>query len=305
MLRPRRPARRRRSEPAWPSSRRTARRSSRTARSCPRRCSTCPRHGWVNLHFSVLPGVARRGTGAGRDPGRRRHDRRDDVHDRRGARRRAGARRADRADPAPRHRGDLLDRLAVAGAELLVQTLDGIEAGLVVGRPQPADGVSFAPKVRGRGRPGRLARARHARRPTGALGDPEPGAWTTLRGARLGIGPVVPRPDLDPPPPGALAVSPLARDGRDRDPSGGARHRAAGRQARHAGRRLGARGATRRPRCSADDHATVAPAAAPAPPRHPPRPGRRRPGSPGRVRPASRGRHPRRVRESRPPGDPA
>ena len=43
--------------------------------------------------------------------------------------------------------GDLLDRLAVAGAELLVATLDGIEDGTVLAVPQPADGISFAPKL--------------------------------------------------------------------------------------------------------------------------------------------------------------
>ena len=41
-----------------------------------------PKHGWVNLHFSLLPGVARRGAGAARHPARRRHDRRDHVPDR-------------------------------------------------------------------------------------------------------------------------------------------------------------------------------------------------------------------------------
>jgi methionyl-tRNA formyltransferase len=43
--------------------------------------------------------------------------------------------------------GDLLDRLSVAGAELLVRTLDAIEDGTARAVPQPADGVSFAPKL--------------------------------------------------------------------------------------------------------------------------------------------------------------
>ncbi len=43
--------------------------------------------------------------------------------------------------------GDLLGRLAVSGAELLVRTLDAIEDGTVRAVPQPADGVSFAPKL--------------------------------------------------------------------------------------------------------------------------------------------------------------
>jgi methionyl-tRNA formyltransferase len=43
--------------------------------------------------------------------------------------------------------GDLLERLAVGGAELLVRTLDAIEDGTARAVPQPADGVSFAPKL--------------------------------------------------------------------------------------------------------------------------------------------------------------
>src|SRR3712207_6912372 len=43
--------------------------------------------------------------------------------------------------------GDLLGRLAVSGAALLVATLDGIAAGTLVAEPQPAEGVSLAPKV--------------------------------------------------------------------------------------------------------------------------------------------------------------
>ena len=38
-------------------------------------------------------------------------------------------------------------RLASAGAGLLVATLDGIERGELVAQPQPADGVSYAPKL--------------------------------------------------------------------------------------------------------------------------------------------------------------
>ena len=43
--------------------------------------------------------------------------------------------------------GDLLARLAEGGAGLLVATLDGIADGSLEAREQPADGVSFAPKV--------------------------------------------------------------------------------------------------------------------------------------------------------------
>src|SRR5262249_58933735 len=43
--------------------------------------------------------------------------------------------------------GDLLARLAMAGAALLVQTLDGIESGDLRAVPQPAEGVSYAPHL--------------------------------------------------------------------------------------------------------------------------------------------------------------
>ena len=56
--------------------------------------------------------------------------------------------------------GDLLDRLAVAGAPLLVATLDGIADGSLRPQPQPADGVSLAPKLR--------RRCRESVRPAGA-----------------------------------------------------------------------------------------------------------------------------------------
>ena len=43
--------------------------------------------------------------------------------------------------------GDLLDRLAEAGAGLMLATLDGIETGAVEAVEQPTDGVSLAPKL--------------------------------------------------------------------------------------------------------------------------------------------------------------
>jgi methionyl-tRNA formyltransferase len=106
-----------------------------------------PAHGWVNLHFSVLP--AWRGAA----PVQHAILRGDDI---------TGAttfRLVKELDAGPvfgtlteRIRpsdtsGDLLQRLALSGAELLVRTLDAIEDGTVRAVPQPADGVSFAPKL--------------------------------------------------------------------------------------------------------------------------------------------------------------
>ena len=46
--------------------------------------------------------------------------------------------------------GTLHDRLAVAGAELLVRTLPDIAAGIAVETPQPDEGVTYARKIRTR-----------------------------------------------------------------------------------------------------------------------------------------------------------
>lgn len=86
--------------------------------------------------------------------------------------------------------GDLLGRLAISGAELLVRTIDAIADGTAEAIPQPADGVSLAPKFSVDDvridwtapalRVDRLVRA----------ATPAPGAWTTFRGERLKVFPV-------------------------------------------------------------------------------------------------------------------
>ena len=100
--------------------------------------------------------------------------------------------------------GELLTRLADAGAGLLVATLDAIADGSITPRPQSAEGVSLAPKVD-------VADARidwHAaaqrvdRLVRGCT--PAPGAWTTWRGERLKLGPVLPAFATHPLPPGHL-----------------------------------------------------------------------------------------------------
>src|SRR5271166_6543289 len=105
-----------------------------------------PPNGWVNLHFSVLP--AWRGAA----PVQHAILHGDDV---------TGAttfRIVRELDAGPVYgmltepirpddsAGDLRSRLSFAGAELLVATLDGIESGELEPRPQPAAGVSLAPK---------------------------------------------------------------------------------------------------------------------------------------------------------------
>ncbi|MCF4120762.1 methionyl-tRNA formyltransferase [Antribacter sp. KLBMP9083] len=156
-----------------------------------------PRLGWINLHFSVLP--AWRGAA----PVQRAVIAGDEV---------TGATTFlldEGMDTGPvlgtatetiRPRdtaGDLLDRLAVSGSELLVATLDALEEGSLRPQPQPADGASVAPKLTPDDAQVRwdvpaLAVDRLVRGCT-----PAPGAWTTLPdGARLGLAPVAPRADV-------------------------------------------------------------------------------------------------------------
>ncbi|GAA6526676.1 methionyl-tRNA formyltransferase [Intrasporangium sp. DVR] len=171
-----------------------------------------PSHGWVNLHFSLLP--AWRGAA----PVQHSIMAGDEITG-------ASTFRLDRGlDTGPVYgvmteqirptdtAGDLLDRLATAGAGLLVATLDGIESGDLVPRPQSPDGVSLAPKIE----------TEHARiiwsRPAPAIDrlvrgcTPAPGAWTTFRGERLKVAPVRTGAPEDLPPgsglsPGQLLVT--------------------------------------------------------------------------------------------------
>ena len=89
---------------------------------------------------------------------------------------------------APATAGDLLDRLATAGAGLLEATLDGIEAGTLRAEPQSQDGVSYAGKLtvedaRVKWTDPAQAVDRHIRSVT-----PAPGAWTTFGDNRVKIG---------------------------------------------------------------------------------------------------------------------
>ena len=149
-----------------------------------------PTHGWVNLHFSLLPAwrgaapvqasVAAGDTVTGATTFRIERD----------------------LDSGPIYgvvtetirpddtAGELLQRLSLSGAALLESTMDGIDDGSLVPVPQPADGVSIAPKItvddaRVRWELPAQAVERRIRAVT-----PSPGAWTTIDGARVKIGPV-------------------------------------------------------------------------------------------------------------------
>lgn len=164
-----------------------------------------PAHGWVNLHFSLLP--AWRGAA----PVQRSIIAGDDVT---GA---ATFQLEEGLDTGPVFgtltetvrpedtAGDLLERLSISGAVLLSQTLSAIDAGQAAPQPQTGE-ISLAPKLTlddGRldWQQPALALNRRARGVT-----PEPGAWTTLDGQRVKLEPVTLRPDIKDLPPGSIKV---------------------------------------------------------------------------------------------------
>ena len=165
-----------------------------------------PRHGWVNLHFSLLP--AWRGAA----PVQHAIMAGDEVTGASTFLLEAGLDTGPVYGTvteaiAPRDTaGDLLGRLAVSGASLLVATLDGIAAGSLVAEPQPAEGVSLAPKVEAADAQVAWSLPAHVvdRRVRGVT--PAPGAWTTWRGDRLRLGPVEPLPGVSGLEPGEVSV---------------------------------------------------------------------------------------------------
>ncbi len=169
-----------------------------------------PAHGWVNLHFSLLP--AWRGAA----PVQAAIAAGDTV---------TGASTFQiepSLDSGPVYgvvtepirptdtAGSLLSRLAVSGAALLEATLDGIADGALTPVPQPSDGVSLAPKVT-------IDDARVRWNLPAPIVDrriravtPNPGAWTLIGDLRIKVGPVRIGGDTqnapDALPPGAIYV---------------------------------------------------------------------------------------------------
>jgi methionyl-tRNA formyltransferase len=151
-----------------------------------------PAHGWVNLHFSLLP--AWRGAA----PVQHAIMAGDEITGASTFRLEAGldtgpvfgtvTEKIGPRDTA----GDLLGRLAVSGAGLLLATLDGIAAGTLVAEPQPAEGISLAPRIEPADARVNWDLPAHVvdRRVRGVT--PAPGAWTTWRGERFRLGPVEP-----------------------------------------------------------------------------------------------------------------
>lgn len=166
-----------------------------------------PRHGWVNLHFSLLP--AWRGAA----PVQHALLAGDDVTG-------ATTFRLDQGlDTGPvlgvlteQVRPDdttatLLQRLSTSGAQLLVRTIDGLADGHLVPVPQPTQGVSSAPRLTvDDARVPWSAPALHVDRLVRAM-TPAPGAWTTFAGTRLKVQPVRALPDVTDLAPGELRTN--------------------------------------------------------------------------------------------------
>ncbi|MFC8411153.1 methionyl-tRNA formyltransferase [Arthrobacter sp. NPDC057259] len=171
----------------------------------PRAALDVPAHGWINLHFSLLP--AWRGAA----PVQRALIAGDDV---------TGAvtfRLEEGLDTGPVYgtltesvgpedtAGELLERLSHSGAVLLAQTLSAVDAGKAAAVPQQGD-VTLAPKLTledGR-LDWQLPALAISRRSRGVT--PEPGAWTTLDGQRIKLEPVRLRPHAAALPPGHVAL---------------------------------------------------------------------------------------------------
>jgi methionyl-tRNA formyltransferase len=165
-----------------------------------------PPHGWINLHFSLLP--AWRGAA----PVQAAIAAGDTI---------TGAttfRIEPSLDSGPVYgvvtetirptdtAGDLLERLALSGAALLSATLDGVADGTLTPRPQPTDGVSIAPKIT-------VEQARvHWDLPAPVVErriravTPNPGAWTLIGDLRVKLGPVQIDEAPKPLPPGVIHV---------------------------------------------------------------------------------------------------
>jgi methionyl-tRNA formyltransferase len=165
-----------------------------------------PRHGWVNLHFSLLP--AWRGAA----PVQAAIAAGDTV---------TGATTfliEPALDSGPVYgvvtetiragdtAGELLDRLAETGAGLLATTLDGIAEGALTPVPQPPDGVSLAPKITVEQARIRWDLPAHAVERRVRAVTPAPGAWTMVGDLRVKIGPLTIDADAEPLAPGELRI---------------------------------------------------------------------------------------------------
>ena len=175
----------------------------------PRELLDVPKHGWINVHFSLLPqwrgaapvqyailsgdeftGVTTFRIDEGLDTGPMLAYLTTQIH------------------PSETST-ELLDRLSIEGAQLALATLAGIENGSILPLHQPIDGISNAPKItvadaKIRWNDPALAVDRRIRAVT-----KEPGAWTTFGEVRIKLQPVTVSPHVTDLVPGEVVM----RDG--------------------------------------------------------------------------------------------
>ena len=148
-----------------------------------------PRLGWVNLHFSLLPEYR------GAAPVQRAVWNGEEF---------SGAttfRIVKELDAGPTFgvmtqllapdetAGSLFDKLSDGGAGLMVATLDALEDGAIEARPQPLEGITYAPKIAVEDAQIDWTRAAVALDHQIRACTPAPGAWTLLDGERFKVGP--------------------------------------------------------------------------------------------------------------------
>jgi len=149
-----------------------------------------PEHGWVNLHFSLLPSYR------GAAPVQRAIWEGEEI---------TGAttfRIVKELDAGPTFgvmtqlirpddtAGTLLAKLADGGAGLLVATLDGIADGSLIAREQPSDGITYAAKITPEDAQVTWTHPAVGIERQIRACTPAPGAWTLLAGERFKVGPV-------------------------------------------------------------------------------------------------------------------
>ena len=182
-----------------------------------------PKHGWVNLHFSLLP--AWRGAA----PVQAAIAAGDTV---------TGA-TTFQIEPAldsgpvfgvvtetvrpTDTAGELLERLSISGAALLATTIDGIADASLTPVPQPSDGVTIAPKITVDEARVRWDLPAHVVDRRIRAVTPNPGAWTMIGELRVKLGAVTVDESADVMPPGAIRVATQRRAHRHRIPARRAR----------------------------------------------------------------------------------
>ncbi|MFJ2620856.1 methionyl-tRNA formyltransferase [Glutamicibacter sp. NPDC087344] len=166
-----------------------------------------PRHGWINLHFSLLP------QWRGAAPVQHSIINGDDI---------TGAvtfQLEKGLDTGPVFgqvtevineldtAGIMLERLSASGSMLLVQTLQALDAGQGVAVPQ-AGSHTYAPKITDADAQLDFTRTATEVRRRAHGTTPFPGAWSTVEGQRYKFGPLRERRDVADLAPGELRIVP-------------------------------------------------------------------------------------------------